>query len=300
MPSGYLHQCCAEQASRLSGVTPVQGDVYILGAQGPDPLFLLGMFPLRPSSKPLPYGHMLHGRRTGAFLRALCQRAREEGPVERAFCLGFLTHYALDSMVHPYVYAHSVDAEGRYSSILHLSLEKSWDSLYYRRDGFKGTPLLMPGVSASRPYWHAVASLWSGAISDTYPETPVGVQTILTALSDSERANRLSRSPRGIKYAAVWALERAIKKPGLATSHMTPRFPSRGDLENKARRAWRDPSDPSRERDEGLSELFASGVARAAELLKGAVAYFDGALDGAALSDLIGDLGYDTGMPSRP
>lgn len=133
MPSGYLHQLCAERACGMAGITPVEGDALCLGAQGPDPLFVLGMFPLRLSSRPSKVGALIHQHRTGAFLCALADRAKRGTAVERAFTMGFFTHYALDSTVHPYVYSQSLDRHGRYSSALHMRLEKRWDALYYRR-----------------------------------------------------------------------------------------------------------------------------------------------------------------------
>ena len=217
MPSGYLHKRCAERACEVSGITPAHSDVLILGSQGPDPLFLLGMFPLSLQSAPLPYGNTLHTSRTGPFLCSLAGHSRERGAVERAYAMGFLTHYALDSTVHPYVYAHSLDAAGRYSSGLHMRLEKQWDTLYYRRDGHRGTSVTMPGVRESKPHWPQVASVWAIAIRDIYPDMGLSEADILKALADAERSNRLTHSPHGFKYALVWALERLIGKPMLAT-----------------------------------------------------------------------------------
>ena len=88
MPSGYLHQLCAERACGMAGITPVEGDALCLGAQGPDPLFVLGMFPLRLSSRPSKVGALIHQHRTGAFLCALADRAKRgtgaRGPRLRA------------------------------------------------------------------------------------------------------------------------------------------------------------------------------------------------------------------------
>lgn len=300
MPSGYLHKRCAEQACAQSGVTPVARDALIFGAQGPDPLFLLGMFPLRPSSKPLPCGHTLHTTRTGAFLAALLRIARERGPVERAYAMGFLTHYALDATVHPYVYAHSYTKKGRYSSSTHMRLEKHWDSLYYHRDGHRGTSVTMPGILETQADWPKIAALVADACRAVYPDMNLTETMLLSAYRDSARANRLTHSPSGIKYGLVWVLERLIGKPRLATSHMAPRFPSRRDIENRAHLPWRNPANPDTERREGLDELFPAAVNRAAELLRAADHFYAGSIDEDALAAVIGNVGYDTGMESRP
>lgn len=295
MPSGYLHKLCAQQAAARAGIAPLVGEAFTLGAQGPDPLFSLHMFPLRLSSRPHPYAGILHKRRTGAHLLALLSQAKAEGAAERSYAMGFLTHYALDSTVHPYVYARSVDARGKYVSALHMRLEKHWDALYYRRDGGKGTPLFMPGVKEARPYWQAIARVWSRAILAAYPELSVDEAMLMEAFAAAEHANQLTHSNTGVKYALVWCLERVIGKPGYLTSQITPRFPSKKDIENSAGLPWRSAAEPGRERTEGLSELFEAAVLRAEELLCAAQAYFNDNLSEQALAATIGNAGYDTG-----
>ena len=113
MPGGFYHQCCAERACAVSGITPVRMEAFRLGAQGPDPLFLIGMFPLSLKSRPSKLAGAMHKRRTGQFICALAREAKKAGDVERAYVLGYLTHYAIDSAVHPYVYSQSYDKKGR-------------------------------------------------------------------------------------------------------------------------------------------------------------------------------------------
>lgn len=300
MPSGYLHQLCAQRACAISGVTPVEGDVMTLGAQGPDPLFTMGLFPLRLTSKPGKLGNTLHERRTGAFLRALCRRAKAGDAVDRAYALGFLTHYALDSTVHPYVYAHSYREDGTYSSSRHMRLEKHWDALYYHREGHRGTPVIMPGPKETRAHWPQIARLLHGAVLETFPEEQVTEDQLLAAFADTERVNRLTHSPHGVKYAVVWALERLIGKPRLATSQMTPLKPSRADIENGAHAPWHSPFEPERTRTEGLTELYEAGVRRAGALLTAAAKYFGNEMDEAAFALVVGNAGYDSGMESKP
>lgn len=299
MPSGYLHQRCARHACRLSGVTPVAEDVMTLGAQGPDPLFTLGIFPLRRDSAPVPLGSVLHKSRTGAFLTALCRRAKDGSGIHRAYALGFLTHYALDSTVHPYVYAHSHRADGSYASQMHMQLEKQWDILYFRRDGHaRGTPMYMPGVGESRAHWEDLAGFWAGAIAEVYPQETSSPQLVLDALRYSDRVNRLTHTPWGGKYALAFVLERLIGKPGMATSFMTPPIAPKGDLINGENRPWESPYEPGIRRTEGLEALFDAAVRMAADLLRAAADYFAGETSEGALSAAIGNRGYDSGLDS--
>lgn len=300
MASGYLHKVLAEQAAKDAAIHPLVKETLVLGAQGPDPLFTIGIFPLSFKSRPAKYGNVLHTTRTGAFLTALLQRAKDRGDAERSFAMGFLTHYALDSVVHPYVYAHSYDKNGKYSSPIHMTLEKHWDALYYQRDGGRGTPVFMPGIIEAKPHWQAIAALWHETMREVYPEQDLTQAAIVKAFEDAARVNSLTHSNTGIKYGIVWALERIVGKPQVITSQITPRYPSRDDIENTQRRPWRSAAEPSIERTEGLTELFAAARARAEALLSAAQRYYAGDMSLSELSELIGNVGYDTGATSLP
>jgi hypothetical protein len=294
MPSGYLHLRCATLAAGRANVASTEA--YLFGAQGPDPLFTLGVFPLRPSSDIKPYGKMLHTARTGRFLLTLCGLAAERGDVEKAFAAGFLTHYALDSTVHPYVNAHSVDKNGDYSSAMHMRLEKNWDALYYSRAGKKGRPDAQPGIPEPGACWEAIAALLSGAITAVYPENSLSAEDVLEAFEGTRKLNRLARSR--MAYCLAYLVEKLLKKP--LTVHFTPGAPMKGDIENTARAPWRPPAEPDRVRNEGLTELFETAAEKAGELLKASSAFFEGGMSADSLAAAIGNAGYDTGIGSLP
>lgn len=294
MPAGFWHAQCAERALTVSGVKVPLVETYRMGAQGPDPLFMLGIYPLRPASKPLPYGNVLHQTRTGAFLCTLLTLSENSSPqrkgtvfqdsaASRSFAMGFLTHYALDSTVHPFVYENSFARGGRYSSSIHMRLEKRWDARMYRALGLPGTPVNMPGIAEARAYWPAIAGAWAHAASIVYPEQQITASMLMDAFAAADRTSRLTHSERGLKYAAMWCVERMIGRPRLVTAHMTPRFIASDDPTYAPAVA-----------------LFDTAVQRAAEYLRAADAFFAGRISREALADAIGNLGYDTGKPSKP
>ena len=302
MPSGYLHKRFALEACKQADVSITEEDVFVMGAQGPDPLFTLGIFPLRFSSKPKRYGKILHTTRTGAFLCKLCELAREKGDVQQAYTMGFLTHYALDSTVHPYVYAHSLDQYGNYSSAIHMRLEKNWDAIFYQRDGYSDTPVAMPGVQESQAAWPLLALLLSRAVGDVYPETPLPKEEALEAFQSTVKANKLTHSPGGTKFAVASVVEKLFaKNPYMLTSQISPLYPIEEDIENKTHEEWTPPAEPERVRTESLEDLYQMALYRAAELLRAAQAYMQGKqLSMDALQSVIGNVGYDTGIQSLP
>ncbi|MCD8306789.1 MAG: hypothetical protein LUD51_00970 [Clostridia bacterium] len=69
-------------------------DLYLLGSQGGDLYFFYNSFL---SSKNV--GRMLHGRRPAELFETFIQ-----GNGDPSYIAGFATHYAMDSILHPYVY----------------------------------------------------------------------------------------------------------------------------------------------------------------------------------------------------
>ena len=82
-------------------------DAFLLGNQGPDPLFYAIMDPAVADWADL--GTRLHRESTNevlaGFVSSLTIIPKSDLPVARAYALGFLCHYLLDSTVHPLVYA---------------------------------------------------------------------------------------------------------------------------------------------------------------------------------------------------
>ena len=105
MPEGYTHVRTAQHAAELAGYTPASPQAFATGANGPDILFVYQLW--KPKARRTPdlptLGNIMHRDKTGAFVLDLVQNAAT--PAQKDYALGFLTHYAADSTVHPYVYA---------------------------------------------------------------------------------------------------------------------------------------------------------------------------------------------------
>ncbi len=82
-------------------------DAFLLGNQGPDPLFFLAINPAMHSLHKL--GSRMHKEHTNdlvvALRRSLDILDDDERPVGEAYAQGFLGHLALDSRMHPLVYS---------------------------------------------------------------------------------------------------------------------------------------------------------------------------------------------------
>ena len=131
MPAATTHVIFAEDvrkrldAETAAGITNLH--MFWLGSQGPDFLFFSKGSFLPGTIKP--FGDLLHTEKPQEQLMFLKQEA-EKDPDLYSFYLGYLCHYALDSCVHPLVFAlarHRQNTEGVKEGVIHVTMEADID-----------------------------------------------------------------------------------------------------------------------------------------------------------------------------
>lgn len=119
--------------------TPDERDAFLLGNQGPDPLFYLLLLP--PLDEFRVWGSRMHNERPSAVFCAMRQAVdglpAEERKVGRAYLAGFTCHYLLDRAIHPLVYfwergicqAGVSDLDSSDGNIVHAEIERDLDEM---------------------------------------------------------------------------------------------------------------------------------------------------------------------------
>ncbi len=123
-----------------------EADAFLLGNQGPDPLFYAFGSPRLYPHREL--GSTIHKSHPTELVKALKDSLSilnpSEAAVGRAFALGFLCHYTLDSTVHPLVYSYQkllceAGVDGltpKDTSEVHTLIESEYDELLlYKKRG---------------------------------------------------------------------------------------------------------------------------------------------------------------------
>ena len=103
MPEGYTHVRTARKAAETIHYKIQCPAAFAAGANGPDSFFCFEIWKKRAKRRyDLPgLGSRMHEEKTGAFLRSLCANVKTRPQVE--YTLGFLSHYAADTVVHPFI-----------------------------------------------------------------------------------------------------------------------------------------------------------------------------------------------------
>lgn len=296
MPASYVHQCVARDACKALPFDSRLRAALCAGSEGPDPFFF-SFFALPGAPAAPTLGSVLHTKKTGDFLVALAKACAAD-PLTRAYCCGFFAHYATDTTCHPFVYAHSADADGRYSGTLHCTLEHGLETLIYRRRGHAtGVPVQMGGfIGLSASDKNAIARALSAAIDAVYPEHALGVARVRRSFDDAANLCRLLRSPSGRRYRAFGAISGVIGMDRALHAHMMPAEPPHEDIANDAHAPWASPWVPDVQRTESFEDLYHAAVARAKECILAANDFMLGNAEESALRAVAGNNSYDSGI----
>ena len=290
----YTHIRIARAALAQSGEHAPSTAAYEMGANGPDPLFAYRVLSAK-RPWPLPeLGGRMHDEQCGRFLRTMIFAAST--PAQRSYALGFLAHYAADSVMHPYV-AFQCGPQGQFNIPEgHGFCEVAMDSMFHEQDC--GSPAVPAGTAAPGlpPQELAeVTQMLHDAVAQVY-RMDIPHEALADSFHDFHALHRLFLSPHGGKRALVWAAERLVlHKPGYGLSHMTPaRRPADGFAEH-----WENPYTHA-QMDAGPEALCGESARLAAGYLKAAAAYWEGRSTKEALAAAVGDRSYSTGLLSEP
>ena len=294
MPASYVHQCAAADICQALSLfeEPRLRYAVLAGSEGPDPLFFSVLSPNVPK-----LGSILHTRKTDDFLLALADACRGSA-LTRAYCCGFFSHYGTDTTFHPFVYAHSLTADG-YSSTAHCTLEHQLETLHYRRRGNPhGLPIQMEGFTRlSSADKDEIARALHSAILRVFPGDCVSLARIRTSFDDAVRLCALLRSESGAKFRMLGALLHPFLLDAPLHAHMMPAEPPKKDIMNDGHHIWSSIWTPDIPRSDSFSDLYEAAVSRGAALMRAANNYMLSNGSYASLRALHGGLSYDSGLP---
>jgi len=293
-------------------------EAFLLGNQGPDPLFYLPEEILTDAYRHL--GRTMHHLRPALLISnlhdAIGMLAAQDEAVGKAYALGFLCHWLLDSQEHPFILAQvheicSAGVEGldeRHESYVHAEIERDLDeAALYSRTGHT--------IKDERPYRSVLkASDQTLAVIDrmyfylalwTYSLT-LDVPVYSRAVRRYRQAMRLFWSPRQLQSRCVGAFERLVRRSDYsmarAMSHRV-RAEKDSDFANDAHRVWVDPGTGER-RTDGFWDIFEGAEDRCSLVME---EFLDPSFDLRAAESLTGDRNFsgevsasDDPLPDEP
>lgn len=304
MAEFYAHERLAAQAAQEHSLPPyvyAHFPAYLVGANGPDPLFFHGLWRYRRRGFNFQkLGVRAHTSRCAQFLCALTEDART--PVQKAYVLGFFCHYALDQVFHPYVLWHCREG-GEFSKPGgHGRLEEAVDSTLYLHDFPEAESLEPPigrlGIFLIDPAAEReIDALLRGAVRSTFGGKEIAKGEFCRAFSHLRWAKRQLSRPTPWKLALWHVLETLLRLDCVITSHCSPLALPACDYMNLTHQLWFDPKAPEIQRRESVPELMELAKERAVQYMTCAQEVWEKRASLEELSALTGNRSYHSDAP---
>ncbi len=313
MPAILTHDFFARDvADRAKAELPLatldESDAFLLGGQGPDPLFYIAYYPLM--AKWAEVAHIMHSKRPARLLAAMREAVdrlpRREKDVGAAYLAGFSCHWLLDSTVHPFVNAwvYGLTHAGvpglgpEHDGMVHMEVERDLDEAVLYRKTAKTIADYRPFANtlrASREVLAIVDKIYFYAALWTY-DRPIDPATFSVSVGCYRTIMRLLYATREPHRRAFAAIEHALTGAPYSTygalSHRV-RASASSDFDNAENRAWANPATGIVSRD-SFADLYERALDRAPAV---AAAVLSRGFDDAAAHALTGDINFE-GAPA--
>ncbi|RDB61955.1 peptidase [Gordonibacter sp. 28C] len=250
----FFGQDVYDRLFRNIGGTRDEAEAFLLGNQGPDPLFYAVADPrLREHNR---LGNIMHAEKPSELIKAFKDSLgildEDELPVGRAYALGFLCHYTLDSTMHPLVFFHEYrlcDAGEPGLSRddgheVHAVIESELDELVLFEKRGETVATFQPWreiLQASDFALGVISKMYSYVALTVYGRI-IPPSMFAQSVRSFRRVQRLFYSKTGAKRAAIGRVEQLVRPFSFyqSMSHR-PLELTESAYDNRAHETWENP-----------------------------------------------------------
>jgi hypothetical protein len=307
MPNVITHGLLAKETLRQLPVSVVKDAIakypqaYLFGSNGPDFLFYYNVWPWlsqKENHRVGEFGEMMHRSKINDFTDAMVTKAMELTGKAKAiftsFVAGYLTHWSLDTIAHPFVFYRTGKIAGK-TKYWHFRFESMLDSLMvkevYKEDLSKYPTRNFMKLSSEEK--QVIASGVSETFTSVYQEE-MKVSEALKCMNHAYGVLKFLFDSDTRWFPWVQKFE---SKKGILwkySSHMViGELDTEFDVLNVNHSLWRNPTDPLSEHTESFIELFDQAKERAIV----AIGRFDDMLNGnvVSMANVLQDRQFNTG-----
>lgn len=311
MPNIIAHMWCGETAYTKTNADLLRKaireyhGVFMLGCQGPDPFYLYHRMPWQSKKdfkEVLHYGDVLHKEHINETFRMLLEESRESmNHLDIAYVMGFMCHWALDSVAHPYIF-YETDSLTEDIGNLHQLFETYIDKgvlIINKLDvtDFQTYKLLKHPEETAQRVFDLLAPIFK-----KLDNLDLQYCQVAESIRDFHNDQKLFYDPSGRKIKWVGLLENAVGMPGMGTGMMVPQeYDYEMDAMNFRKREWIHPCDITLKSTESFEDLLKKGINSSLVLMSMYEDYLKDRISADEILDYIGNRTFDTGMePGTP
>ncbi|OZU87901.1 hypothetical protein CIL03_14460 [Virgibacillus indicus] len=290
MPNIWTHILfCEDVVDAVKKPYPFsQHEAYMkLGAQGPDPFFYFNFWPWVKDEPVHNIGMALHTISCGDFLMDLITNAKNKSGQVQAFVIGFITHHILDRNTHPYIH-YRAGYEGSNHQKLEILIDTKMMEKYHNLKTWKAP--VYKEIDVGRSLNKDIIDLMHELIGKHYPDLyRESAGYIQKAYQDMKLAFRILSDPYGWKN---------ILFKSLISSYSHQPVKNDVDYLNLNESTWHHPA-TNEPCNKSFIDLYKKGRAEGIEILTEVQSYWQDDKEHSIqrLTDLVGNISYDTGKP---
>ncbi len=304
MPSILAHCFYGDSAIAQCGIDVLMEGVrrnhglFMLGCQGPDFFYFYHRLPWhtkRRCPQAIKFANILHEEhinKTFSIMLREVRKSRDEKDI--VYAAGFLCHWALDVICHPYVY-YRTGSRVVNSGPDHRILEAGIDRGVLNENGLKledyaPKKLIAHSRDASRHIWRLLKPVFAEA-----DELKLDYRMVDESVEQFHSMYKLLHDPKGTRYHYIGLLERLFKQDGMATSLMIPvNYDEQLDPLNLRHEKWLDPCS-GQQHHESFTELAGRAVGLMIQMLRLYVGYLNDTVELSEILEVIGDRSFNSG-----
>lgn len=284
---------------------------YYLGSQGPDIFFYYNVWPWADGKDVNNFASTLHKHNTQLFLMesfAYINKISSSPDRELmfAYLYGFLSHYALDQISHPYIFYYSgvvdpKDSRTQKYKYEHKLFECSLDTIL--RNQYKDSVNHLKTQHEIVKQSHPIPKIFDDFFRDLFKRV-YQVDIIMGCASKAAKSMytviKFLYDPLELKRPILILLERLLKKPLAYSTAIFP-VPLNPDLDylNSDKKQWLHPCDNQVKSSESFLELFHKATLLTAEYINAFDLYQEKKISKSELKALLQNNSYDTGQSSE-
>ncbi|NLC54634.1 MAG: zinc dependent phospholipase C family protein [Erysipelothrix sp.] len=309
MPNLMTHKIFGEDVleianSEIQNYVKKNPQAFSVGTSGPDYLFYHSQLPWQNQSigkKVRDIGGIIHAKKINDWYKIAvnsCINEKDENlkATMISFMIGHLTHWGLDSSVHPFIFYRS-DGSTKETTYWHYRYESMLDTVMvnkYRKASIRDYPSKSI-LKTDNEIETAIYKVYKEATEKTYDLT-FKMEYVNQSFKDAKTTLSVLYDPSGFKFKIVSLIERMLGKKWEFSSHIvTDKVAKDEDVLNLNNHRWKNPANPEFISNESFLDLYYKAIVMTNSVLN----EFSLVLDGKPIDDLlslIANKSYETGL----
>ena len=218
---------------------------FVWGACGPDIFFLHRVMPYQKGTSLKEYGTKLHNMSAEKMINYFIRFARNSfSDIAMSYALGFVTHYAFDSVAHPFIihFADMMEEQQpeKLNSVCHNEIEANLDSLFlrYERKQKISSFRLQTASPLKDRVNHVIAQMWQGFIL-AYLGEDIEIDELIQVQKDWHYSLALLNDKGAFKKHTVMLGERLLGLSPVLSPIIRTAYPDLSfDYANMSHKEW--------------------------------------------------------------